>query len=217
MRWLGVACLIAAGCTMGGGGTDLPDTAAGAASTVAIASAGVTAPTAATSAAAALPLPTPTEDYREAVRSFDFARAWTLLDELPASSKNSAEIRLVRGRVALALGKHADAVQALEGLETMLPLARDEIQRWYAGAAAVAGPHDEAAKLLEASPPRSRHDRRGDGLESQRQSEEGTRMRRPRRQACRAQPAQGRHRRGPPGACGDRRGGGRQGGGRRRL
>ena len=44
------------------------------------------------------------------------------------------------------------AVEALGGLDGELPLMASEIQTWYAEAASVAGPFEEAAKLLGTSP-----------------------------------------------------------------
>ncbi|HZO14919.1 MAG TPA: transglycosylase SLT domain-containing protein, partial [Polyangiaceae bacterium] len=69
-----------------------------------------------------------------------------------AAERKKPNIRLAIGRVALELSEYRAAVEALRGLEKDLPLVRDEIRTWYAEAAAHAGPHDEAAKILEASP-----------------------------------------------------------------
>jgi soluble lytic murein transglycosylase len=110
-------------------------------------------PTASTSAvASATQVAPPIDDWREAARRYQWKRAYTLLRALPESERNKPETRLALGRIALELGEHAVAVKALSGLDAELPILKDEIKSWYAEAAAVAGPHDDAAKILEASP-----------------------------------------------------------------
>ncbi len=148
MRAIVHAGLIAAmgmGCTVGGA-ADLPDAAL-----TAVAPATASAATPASAAPRAEPSPE-VNDWREAVRNLDWPAAWSLLDRVDPAARSAPEMRLVRGRIALELGKYDEAVQALEGLETALPSLRDEVQRWYAEAAASAGPHDKAAALLADSP-----------------------------------------------------------------
>jgi soluble lytic murein transglycosylase len=127
-----------------GGATDLPDAATGAAAPDA-------GPTGSASASNDTAVDAPIQDWRVAVRSYHWERALELIEALPASEREQDEVRLARGRCALGLAKHADAVKALEGLGAKLPSVRVEIQRWYAEAASIAGPHDEAAKLLQGS------------------------------------------------------------------
>ncbi|HHH30871.1 MAG TPA: lytic transglycosylase domain-containing protein, partial [Polyangiaceae bacterium] len=115
------------------------------------AAAATAAPSAAASAAAQAAL-APADDWRDAARVLDWKRAYQLLAALPEDERKSPEMRLAYGRIALGAGEHAEAVQALENLEQKLPALKSEIVQWYAEAAAVAGPHDEAAKLLAASP-----------------------------------------------------------------
>jgi soluble lytic murein transglycosylase len=91
-------------------------------------------------------------DWREAARLFQWDRALELLGTMDPTLRNSARMRLAVGWIALQAGKYAEAVQALDGLEAMLPMAEEEILAFYAKAAAHAGPYDRAAKLLEASP-----------------------------------------------------------------
>jgi soluble lytic murein transglycosylase len=106
---------------------------------------------AAVAKADAEPKPPPVDDWREAARRLDWKRAHALLSALPAEERSSPEMRLAFGRIALGAGEHAAAVEALEGLDAILPLAADEARRWYAEAAAVAGPHDTAASFLARS------------------------------------------------------------------
>jgi len=141
------ACVLAllAGCTTGGA-TDLPDAATGARAPTGSAA---TSSAAAGTSSANPPVDAPTDDWRQAIRTFQYQRAWELLEALP--DKDKPEIRLARGRIAAEIGRHADAVEALEGLDSKLPSVGREIRQWYAQAAFEAGPHDAAARLLEAS------------------------------------------------------------------
>jgi soluble lytic murein transglycosylase len=136
--WLLLAC--AAGCTLSGAERrDLPTLSQTGSSGVASAS---------SSSAPATP---PARDWRRAARAQDWERVLELVAALPPAERNTPEMRLVIGKAALESGKYADAAAALAGLEERLPLVADEIKRWYAEAAAVAGPHEEGAKLLEQS------------------------------------------------------------------
>jgi len=145
---VGGACLgaLVAGCTVGGA-ADLPDAA-----TATGASAASSTPVLDAAPDADAAVDAAEQDWREAARQMHWQRAYELMQALPAADRDKAEIRLALGRIALAAGHHADAVVALEGLEARLPSVRTEIQRWYAEAAAVAGPYDAAAKTLSASP-----------------------------------------------------------------
>ena len=144
-----MACLwgALAGCTVGGG-ADLPDatTATGATSSL------PAPPVDASSSPADASTAEADKDWRQAAREMRWDKAYELLQALPEADRERAEIRLALGRIALMAGHHADAVRALDGLDKQLPSVRDEIRRWYAEAAAVAGPYDVAAKTLAASP-----------------------------------------------------------------
>jgi soluble lytic murein transglycosylase len=85
------------------------------------------------------------------MRSSQWDQAYQALSKLPNEQRSDA-VRLALGVAALHSGRHAEAVTLLAKLEEKLPLVRDEIRGWYARAAAVAGPHDEAAAILLASP-----------------------------------------------------------------
>lgn len=145
-----VAMLLAAcapSCSVSGG-VDLPqgsasalEKAAGSASASADADAGP-APT----------VPAEITDWREATRLFRFDRAQELIAAMKEDERGEARVRLARGWVALQAGRHADAVAALGGLAEKLPVAKAEIEAWYAEAAAHAGPYDQAGALLGGSP-----------------------------------------------------------------
>lgn len=131
------------------GGVDLPHGSASAAEK-AVGSASASAE------ADAGPLPNETTpeitDWREATRLFRFERAEELLAAMKDDERGQARVRLARGWVALQAGRYAEAVEALGGLAEKLPLAKSEIESWYAEAAAHAGPYDQAGALLGASP-----------------------------------------------------------------
>jgi len=99
----------------------------------------------------------PPEDAGDAaeVEGFiDFVRreAWddaaAAIEALPDGKKMKPIVRLARGRVAMARGDHATAVQALTGLEKDLAPIADDIERWRADAQANAGPYEEAAQYF---------------------------------------------------------------------
>ncbi len=142
--WVSALTLLGGGC-YACGGAERADGGLG--QTVATATATADAASSATTDHA----PPPT-DWREALRQHRWDQALKLLDELPKEQRNEPTIRLARGRAALAAGQHAQAVEALQGLEAALPAVAGEIQAWYAQAAAVAGPHEAAAKLFSTSP-----------------------------------------------------------------
>lgn len=87
-------------------------------------------------------------DWREAARVHDFRRAYELLESDSSADLETAELRLALGRIALGAGEYDRARDALAGLDEHLPMLGGEIRGWYAQAAAVAGPYDQAAKLL---------------------------------------------------------------------
>ena len=90
--------------------------------------------------------------WTEAIRADKWSEAETAIAALPAGEQRKPEVRFARARVALALGKHADAVAKLDKLEDDLPLLRDAIAKTRAHAALVAGPFDRAAEWYGARP-----------------------------------------------------------------
>jgi soluble lytic murein transglycosylase len=91
------------------------------------------------------------ETWQSAARLQSWPRALELARALPEDQQKAPTMRLAMGRFALGAGEHAAAVTALKGLEEQLPTLRAEIRRWYAEAAAVAGPFEEAGTLLAKS------------------------------------------------------------------
>ncbi len=134
------------GCTIGGG-VDLPQ---GSASALEKATGSASATVAGD--AGAPEQPGAITDWREAARLFQFDRAAELLAALPAAERGQARVRLAAGFIALQAGRHADAVKELDGLASELPVAKDEIDAWFAEAAAHAGPFDKAGGILGGSP-----------------------------------------------------------------
>jgi len=94
----------------------------------------------------------PTTDWRQAARAHQWDRAHELLSALPQQQRDKPELRLALGVVSLQAGHHAQAVKLLSDLEQKLPLVREEIRRWHAEAAAMAGPFEQAAEVLLESP-----------------------------------------------------------------
>lgn len=84
--------------------------------------------------------------WTEAIRANRWSEAETAIAALPEGEQKKPEVRFARAKVALALGKHAEAVTRLEKLEDELPLLRDAIGKTRAQAALVAGPYDRAAE-----------------------------------------------------------------------
>ena len=84
--------------------------------------------------------------WTEAIREDKWKEADVAIAALPEGEQKKPEVRFARARVALALGKHADAVARLDKLEDELPLMRDAIAKARAQAALVAGPFDRAAE-----------------------------------------------------------------------
>lgn len=84
--------------------------------------------------------------WTEAIRGDRWKEAEDAIAALPPGEQNKPDVRFARARVALALGKHAEAVTRLEKLEDDLPLLRDLIGKTRAQAALVAGPYDRAAE-----------------------------------------------------------------------
>ena len=82
--------------------------------------------------------------WADAVRLEKWDEATRALDALSDVDKARGEIRYVRARVAIARGDAASALPLLDGLESVLPLLRDDIERWRAEARLVAGPFEQA-------------------------------------------------------------------------
>ncbi len=83
--------------------------------------------------------------WTEALRTDRYADAEQAIAKLPAAEQEKPEVRLARARVAIALGKHADALVRLDKLEDDLPLLRDLVAKMRAQAALVAGPRFDVA------------------------------------------------------------------------
>jgi soluble lytic murein transglycosylase len=90
--------------------------------------------------------------WTESIRADRWADAEAAIDKLPSGEQNKPEVRFARARVALALGKHAEAVARLAKLEDDLPLLREAIAKTFAQAAIVAGPFDRAAQWYASRP-----------------------------------------------------------------
>ena len=90
--------------------------------------------------------------WTEAIRADRWKDAEEGILALPDGEQKKPEVRFARARVALALGKHADAVARLEKLEDELPLLRDAIAKTRAQAALVVGPYERAAEWYAARP-----------------------------------------------------------------
>jgi soluble lytic murein transglycosylase len=86
--------------------------------------------------------------WPDAIRRARFAEAAEGLARLPEGEQNKPEVRLARARVALAVGKPADAALALDKLDEELPLLRDLIARTRAQAMVEVGPFDKAAEYF---------------------------------------------------------------------
>jgi len=90
--------------------------------------------------------------WTEALRRDRYPEAEEAIAKLPAAEQAKPEVRYARARIAIALGKHADAVKLLDKLEDDLPLMRELIAKARAQAALVAGPHDRAAEWFASRP-----------------------------------------------------------------
>jgi soluble lytic murein transglycosylase len=106
------------------------------------------------SASAAAPAPAPAAVDDSAARVADAVRverwdeAEALIGALSEPERARAEMRYLRGRVALARGDFSRAVELLTGLDKELPALADDILRRRAEAASVAGPFAEAAAFF---------------------------------------------------------------------
>jgi len=91
-----------------------------------------------------------TPNWIQAVRWSSWSEADRALGSLDDKSKSRPEMRYVRARVALSLGRHAEAAALLDGLEAHLPLLKADIEHWRAECQLVAGPFDRAAGYFTA-------------------------------------------------------------------
>jgi len=105
----------------------------------------------ASASSAALAPPAAPVPWADAVRLERWDEAESLLASLPEADQRRAEIRYVRGRVALERGEAASAVELLSDLEKELPALADDITRRRAEAASIAGPYAEAAAYFSKS------------------------------------------------------------------
>ncbi|MEZ4297186.1 MAG: transglycosylase SLT domain-containing protein [Polyangiaceae bacterium] len=90
-------------------------------------------------------------DWVEAIRLEQWSEAAAKIDALLSVERERPEIKYARARVALELGEHEKARDLLTGLDDALPDLADDIRRYRAEAAAVAGPHAEAAAYFARS------------------------------------------------------------------
>lgn len=96
-----------------------------------------------TSSDASAPLAWP-----DAIRVGRYTQAAEGIARLPAGEQAKPEVRLAKARVAIALGKHADAIAALDKIDDELPLLRDLVARMRAQAMFEAGPFERAAEYF---------------------------------------------------------------------
>jgi peptidoglycan lytic transglycosylase len=143
-----IALAVASSAACGGGSSSGPPPPAGAAP---VASAPASAPAAEADEPdppalldAAVPVP-PDGPWRDDVEREHWAEAWQKLEALPGPVRQRPEMRFLRARVAAGLGRDAEAVAALAGLEPLLPALARPIARLRAEAQARVGPFDQAA------------------------------------------------------------------------
>jgi soluble lytic murein transglycosylase len=90
--------------------------------------------------------------WTEAIRASRWPEAEAAIAALPQAEQKKSEVRYAHARVALAMGRHGDAVARLDKLEDELPLLREAIGTTRAQAALVAGPYDQAAEWYGTRP-----------------------------------------------------------------
>jgi soluble lytic murein transglycosylase len=86
--------------------------------------------------------------YIEFVRREAWDEAAASIDSLPDAKKHKPTVRLVKGRVAMARGDYASAVQAFAALENDLAPIAEDIEKWRAEAEANVGPFPDAAQYF---------------------------------------------------------------------
>ncbi|MFO0627771.1 MAG: hypothetical protein U0325_19335 [Polyangiales bacterium] len=95
-------------------------------------------------------MPSSLEGVIDAVRRDAFAEAAQAVARLPAQAQESREGRYLRARIAMELGRPADAILLLHGLGERLPALRVDILRLEATALGRARRHAEARAAWEA-------------------------------------------------------------------
>lgn len=88
--------------------------------------------------------------WTESLRLARWADAEASIAKLPDAERAKAEVRLARGRIALAEGRHADVLKHLDKIDDELPLLRDLVSKLRAHAALEVGPYDKAAEWFGA-------------------------------------------------------------------
>lgn len=86
--------------------------------------------------------------WPDAIRAGRWGDAAERMAQLPATDQTKPEIRLAKARVSIALGKHVEAVTALDKLDDDLPLLREVIGKLRAQAMFEVGPFDRAAEYF---------------------------------------------------------------------
>ncbi len=84
--------------------------------------------------------------WSESIRKGQWKDAEAALGGLSEGELKKPEVRYAQAKVALALGKHAEALAKLVKLEDELPLLREAVSKARAQAALVVGPFDVAAE-----------------------------------------------------------------------
>jgi soluble lytic murein transglycosylase len=87
--------------------------------------------------------------FAEAVRAERWDDAFATVEALPAARKNQPAMLLLRARLAMFRGDASAAVKLLDGLERSLAFLAEDIERWRAEAAFVAGPFADAAQYYK--------------------------------------------------------------------
>jgi soluble lytic murein transglycosylase len=88
------------------------------------------------------------EAFIDLVRREAWDEAREALEALPDEKKKKPSIRLARGRVAMAEGDYAAALEAFAGLEKEIPPIADDLEKWRAECEANVGPFPEAAAFF---------------------------------------------------------------------
>src|SRR5580704_9785051 len=89
-------------------------------------------------------LPASSIAWADAIRRERWDEAWRGLEALSDADKARPDVRYARARTALARGGAADALAALDGLETQLPLLAEDIAKYRAEARLAVGPYAPA-------------------------------------------------------------------------
>lgn len=90
----------------------------------------------------------PTLDFRAAARDGDMAKVASIIAALPDAARNDPQARFAFGIATQRLGRCPEALEALGGLETLLPLLSDDILRARALCQLEVGPLELAAQYF---------------------------------------------------------------------